>query len=144
MGLYGDKKDYETLFKENMDKARILFEITEENRQKALELLKEKESVMEKNGFFANFQLSIINKKLNKLKKDEFKKKRTLNYIAKSSYFYYSLSFLKITFLDINITILATTITSAEINNIFDTTLINIFYVSKRAFLSFFLGIKYL
>ena len=74
MGLYGDKKDYETLFKENMDKARILFEITEENRQKALELLKEKESIMEKNGFFANFQLSIINKKLNKLKKDEFKK----------------------------------------------------------------------
>ena len=74
MGLYGDKKDYETLFKENMDKAKILFQIAEENRPKAIELLKEKEQILEKNGFFANFQLSIINKKLNKLKKDEFKK----------------------------------------------------------------------
>ncbi len=74
MGLYGDKKDYETLFKENMDKAKILFQIAEENRPKAIELLKEKEQILEKNGFFANFQLSIIDKKLNKLKKDEFKK----------------------------------------------------------------------
>lgn len=74
MGLYGDKKDYETLFKENMDKAKILFQIAEENRQKAIELLKEKEQILEKNGFFANFQLSIIDKKLNKLKKNEFKK----------------------------------------------------------------------
>ena len=74
MGLYGDKKDYETLFKENMDKAKILFQIAEENRPKAIELLKEKEQILEKNGFFANFRLSIIDKKLNKLKKDEFKK----------------------------------------------------------------------
>ena len=74
MGVYGDKKDYETLFKENMDKAKILFQIAEENRPKAIELLKEKEQILEKNGFFANFQLSIIDKKLNKLKKDEFKK----------------------------------------------------------------------
>ena len=74
MGLYGDKKDYETLFKENMDKAKILFQIAEENRPKAIGLLKEKEQILEKNGFFANFQLSIIDKKLNKLKKDEFKK----------------------------------------------------------------------
>ena len=74
MGLYGDKKDYETLFKENMDKAKILFQIAEENRPKAIELLKEKEQILEKNGFFANFQLSIIDKKLNKLKKDELKK----------------------------------------------------------------------
>lgn len=74
MGLYGDKKDYETLFKENIDKAKILFQIAEENRPKAIELLKEKEQILEKNGFFANFQLSIIDKKLNKLKKDELKK----------------------------------------------------------------------
>ena len=74
MGLYGNKKDYETLFKENIDKAKILFQIAEENRPKAIELLKEKEQILEKNGFFANFQLSIIDKKLNKLKKDELKK----------------------------------------------------------------------
>lgn len=69
MGLYGDKKDYETLFKENMDKARTLFDIKEEYREQALELLKEKEQIIEKNGFLANFQLARINKKLEKLKK---------------------------------------------------------------------------
>lgn len=73
MGLYGDKKDYETLFKENMDKARTLFDIKEEYREQALELLKEKEQIIEKNGFFANFQLSRINKKLEKLKKSNNK-----------------------------------------------------------------------
>lgn len=74
MGLYGDKKDYETLFKENMDKARILFQITEENREKALELLKQKEQILAKNGFFANYQLAKIDKKLDKLKKVNNKK----------------------------------------------------------------------
>lgn len=73
MGLYGDKKDYETLFKENMDKARTLFDIKEEYREQALELLKEKEQIIEKNGFFANFQLARINKKLEKFKKSNNK-----------------------------------------------------------------------
>ena len=71
MGLYGDKKDYETLFKENIDKEKMLLQIAEENRPKEIELLKEKEQILEKNGFFAKFQFSIIDKKLNKLKKDE-------------------------------------------------------------------------
>lgn len=69
MGLYGDKKDYETLFKEHVEKAKILYEIPEENRPQAIELIKEKERIIEENGFFANFQLSKINKKLEKLKK---------------------------------------------------------------------------
>ena len=73
MGLYGDKKDYETLFKENMDKARTLLDIKKEYREQALELLKEKERIIEENGFFANFQLSRINKKLEKLKKSNNK-----------------------------------------------------------------------
>lgn len=71
MGLYGDKKDYETLFKENVNKARILYEIPEQNRPKAIELLKQKEEIIEKNGFFANIQLSKINKELEKLKKSK-------------------------------------------------------------------------
>lgn len=71
MGLYGDKKDYETLFKENVNKARILYEISEQNRPKAIELLKQKEEIIEKNGFFANLQLSKINKELEKLKKSK-------------------------------------------------------------------------
>lgn len=71
MGLYGDKKDYETLFKENVNKARILYEIPEQNRPRAIELLKQKEEIIEKNGFFANLQLSKINKELEKLKKSK-------------------------------------------------------------------------
>ena len=71
MGLYGDKKDYETLFKENMDKAKILFQIAEENRPKAIELLKEKEQILEKNGFFANFKLRKIEKVVVKGKEQE-------------------------------------------------------------------------
>ena len=71
MGLYGDKKDYETLFKENVNKARILYEIPEQNRPKAIELLKQKEEIIEKNGFFFFFQLSKINKELEKLKKSK-------------------------------------------------------------------------
>ena len=71
MGLYGDKKDYETLFKENVNKARILYEISAQNRPKAIELLKQKEEIIEKNGFFANLQLSKINKELEKFKKSK-------------------------------------------------------------------------
>ena len=63
--------EIETLFKENVNKARILYEIPEQNRPKAIELLKQKEEIIEKNGFFANFQLSKINKELEKLKKSK-------------------------------------------------------------------------
>lgn len=69
MGLYGDKKDYEELVKENISKAKILFDIPEENRTKVLELLKKREEILEKNGFFASLNLRKIDKQLNKLKK---------------------------------------------------------------------------
>lgn len=69
MGLYGEKKDYEEMVKENIDKAKLLFSIPEENRTLALELLKEREKVFNKNGFFVSFELKKIDRKLNKLKK---------------------------------------------------------------------------
>lgn len=68
MGLYGDKKDYEELVKENIAKAKILFDIPEENRSLALELLKKREEILKKNGLFANLNLKKIDKQLNKLK----------------------------------------------------------------------------
>lgn len=68
MGLYGDEKKYEDLVKENIEKAKLLYVISEEDRPLALELLKEKEEIMEKNGLFANFKLRKIDKKINKLK----------------------------------------------------------------------------
>lgn len=68
MGLYGDKKDYEELVKENISKAKLLASISEENRPRALELLKKREEILQKNGLFVNFELKKIDKKLDKLK----------------------------------------------------------------------------
>lgn len=68
MGLYGDKKDYEQLVKENIEKAKLLFELSEEDRILVNNLLNEKEKVKEENGFFANYKLRKINKKINKIK----------------------------------------------------------------------------
>lgn len=68
MSLYGDKKDYEELVKDNIQKAKILVSIPEENRPLVLELLKKREEVIKKNGLFVNFELKKIDKKINKLK----------------------------------------------------------------------------
>ena len=69
MGLYGDKKDYEELVKDNISKAKILYSLSEENRILVNELLNEKEKIKEKNGLLANLQLRIIDKKIEKIKK---------------------------------------------------------------------------
>lgn len=68
MGLYGDKKDYEQLVKENIEKAKLLFELSEEDRNLVSILLDKKEKVKAKNGFFANYQLRKLNKKIYKIK----------------------------------------------------------------------------
>lgn len=68
MSLYGDKKDYEELVKDNIQKAKILVSIPEENRPLVLELLKKREEVIKKNGLFVNLELKKIDKKINKLK----------------------------------------------------------------------------
>ena len=69
MGLYNDKKDYEELVKENIMKAKLLYNLSEEDREKIIKLLDEKEKIIEKNGFFANLSLKKINKKIEKIKK---------------------------------------------------------------------------
>ena len=68
MGLYGDKKDYEQLVKENIEKAKLLFELSEEDRILASTLLDEKEKIREQNGIFANYKLRKIDKKIEKIK----------------------------------------------------------------------------
>ena len=68
MGLYGEKKDYEQLVKENIEKANLLHSLSEKDRKKINILLKKKCEIMEKNGIFANFELNIINKKIEKIK----------------------------------------------------------------------------
>ena len=60
MGLYNDKKDYEELVKENIMKAKLLYNLSEEDREKIIKLLDEKEKIIEKNRFFANLSLKKI------------------------------------------------------------------------------------
>lgn len=69
MGLYGDKKDYEELVKENIAKAKILISIPEENRPVAIELLNKREQILTENSIWVNFKLKRIDKKIEKLKK---------------------------------------------------------------------------
>lgn len=68
MGLYGEKKDYEEMVKENIYKANLLSSIPEKNRHLALELLTQREEILSKNGLFVNFELRKIDKKIEKLK----------------------------------------------------------------------------
>lgn len=68
MGLYGDKKDYEQLVKENIQKAKLLYNLSEEDRIVVDNLLSEKEKIKEKNDIFANLKLKQINKKIEKIK----------------------------------------------------------------------------
>lgn len=69
MGLYGDKKDYEEMVKENMIKARLLYNLSPERQKRVLELLQKKEKIMAQNGFWANIKLNYINKKIEKITK---------------------------------------------------------------------------
>ena len=67
MGLYNDKKDYEELVKENIQKAKLLYNLSDEDKKTVLELLNQ-ELVKEKNGLFANFQLKRLNRKIEKIR----------------------------------------------------------------------------
>ncbi len=68
MGLYGDKKDYEEMVKENIMKANLLHSLSSEGQKQVIELLKQKEEIMAKNGILANIKLKSINKKIEKIK----------------------------------------------------------------------------
>lgn len=72
MGLYGDKKDYEQLVKENIEKAKLLYNLSEKDRIIVNNLLGEKEKIKEKNGIFANLKLKQINKKIEKIKNNSY------------------------------------------------------------------------
>lgn len=74
MGLYGDKKDYEELVKENISKAKLLYSLSDEDKTIVLELLNQKEIIKEKNGLFVGFQLRNIDKKIEKIKNKYNKK----------------------------------------------------------------------
>ncbi len=63
-----EKIDYEELFKANMSATRDLYYLSDEDKKIMSKLLEKKKQIMEKNGFFANFQLDRINNKIYKIK----------------------------------------------------------------------------
>ena len=69
MGLYGDKKDYEEMVKENIAKANILHSISPEKHDEVIKLLNQKEKIIKSNGLLANIKLKYINRKIEKIKK---------------------------------------------------------------------------
>ncbi len=69
MGLYGDKKDYEEMVKENIAKANILHSISPEKHDEVIKLLHQKEKIFKSNGLLANIKLKYINRKIEKIKK---------------------------------------------------------------------------
>ena len=69
MGLYGEKKDYEELVKENIQKAKILYSLSDENKILVNKLLEEKEIIKQENSLFANIKLKNIDKKIEKIQK---------------------------------------------------------------------------
>lgn len=68
MGIYNDKKDYEELFKEKMNEAKLMHNLSGENKKKMKELLNKKEEIRQKNGLFSTFQINHINKKIDKIR----------------------------------------------------------------------------
>ena len=69
MGLYGDKKDYEEMVKENIAKANILHSISPEKHDEVIKLLNQKEKIIKSNGLLANIKLKYINREIEKIKK---------------------------------------------------------------------------
>lgn len=70
MGLYGDKKDYEEMVKENIIKAKLLYNLSPKKQKQMLELLNKKGKIIAQNGFLANIKLKHINRKIEKLQKE--------------------------------------------------------------------------
>lgn len=64
-----DDKDYLELFNNKIEMAKYLNSIKSEKIELAQKLFIKRKNIIEKNSFFANIQLKIINKKINKLKK---------------------------------------------------------------------------
>ena len=63
-----NNKDYEKLFKEKMDEAKLIFNLSEEDKIIIKKLLQKKEIIKQKNGLFSTFQINRINNKIDKIR----------------------------------------------------------------------------
>lgn len=68
MSLYGKKIDYNKIINSNIQKAKLLYSLSDKDRILVENLLNKKEKIIEENGFFANYKLKKINKKINQIK----------------------------------------------------------------------------
>lgn len=69
MSLYGDKQDYTQIINNNIQKAKLLYLLSDEDRILVENILNEKEKVKKENGFLANFKLKKLDKKIEKIQK---------------------------------------------------------------------------
>ena len=69
MSLYGDKQDYAEIVNNNIQKAKLLYALSDEDRILVETLLNEKEKVKEENGLLANFKLKKLDKKIEKIQR---------------------------------------------------------------------------
>lgn len=78
MGIYGEKKDYEELVRENIEKANLLHDLNDEGKAIIEKLLEERSNIRNKNGLFASCKINRINKKIEKIK-EKYKNKQESN-----------------------------------------------------------------
>lgn len=69
MSLYGDKQDYAEIVNNNIQKAKLLYALSDEDRILVETLLNEKEKVKVENGLFANLKLKKLDKKIEKIQR---------------------------------------------------------------------------
>lgn len=69
MSLYSDKQDYAKIINNNIQKAKLLYSLSDDDRILVESLLNEKEKVKQKNGLFANLKLRNLDKKIEKIQK---------------------------------------------------------------------------
>ena len=60
--------DYEKLFKEKMNEAKLLFNLSNKDKILVKKLLEKKERIKQKNGILSTFQINRINNKIDKIR----------------------------------------------------------------------------
>ena len=65
-----EQEDYMDKVKNQIELDKLLHMVKPENKEEAKRLFEEKKEIIKQNGFFADFKLKRINKKIEKLKSD--------------------------------------------------------------------------
>lgn len=68
--------DYNELVKENIYIAKLLSQIPENKKNEVKQLLLKKKKIHQQNGYFAEFRIERINKKINKYREEYNEKKQ--------------------------------------------------------------------